>query len=169
MPIFHVVMGCVVLFFGRKLFWVFVAYVGFLMGFQYAPHLFPHSSGLFLFLIALGAGILGAVLAIFFQQGAIIAAGFFAGWYLTTHMMPLWRGVPDQFLWMILLAGGIIGAVLVWGIFDYALIGLSSFLGASTLVSLRGFRPHAYSTIFVILFLVGVFVQAFQFHKELRK
>ena len=40
MDIVNIVLGLVVLFFGRKLFWLFVGYVGFAAGFYYTQQIF---------------------------------------------------------------------------------------------------------------------------------
>jgi hypothetical protein len=168
MNIFHILMGLVVLLFGRKLFWVFVGYVGFIVGFYYANQMLALRPGLIVFLVALVAGIIGAVLAIFFQHIAIIVSGFLAGGYLTIHLLNVLRVNPGQLLWLLSIAGGIIGAVLLWGVFDYALIFLSSVVGAWTIVTSNLFRARMNSVVFFILFLIGVIVQALHFHKELR-
>ena len=55
-----VVIGVVILFFGRKLFWLCVAAVGFAVGVQIAPLLVNEASSLLALVIALVLGVLGA-------------------------------------------------------------------------------------------------------------
>src|SRR5262252_9561801 len=74
-----VLIGIAILFFGRKLFWLCVAAVGFAVGVQIAPLLVNEPSSLLALLIALVLGVLGALLALFLQKIAIAVLGFLAG------------------------------------------------------------------------------------------
>src|ERR1700745_117139 len=71
--------GIVILFFGRKLFWLCVAAVGFLAGIELAPHLVTEPSPLLELALALALGVLGAVLAFLLQKIAVAVVGFLAG------------------------------------------------------------------------------------------
>ncbi len=71
-----VVIGVVILFFGRKLFWLCVAAVGFAVGLQIAPLLVNEASSLLALVIALAFGVLGALLALFIQKVAIAGTRF---------------------------------------------------------------------------------------------
>ena len=66
-----VVIGVVILFFGRKLFWLCVAAGGFAVGMEIAPLLVNDASSLLALVIALVFGVLGALLALFIQKVAI--------------------------------------------------------------------------------------------------
>ena len=59
-----VLIGVMILFFGRKLFWLCVAAVGFAVGVQIAPLLVNEPSSLLALLIALALGVLGALLSV---------------------------------------------------------------------------------------------------------
>src|SRR6202040_2527735 len=78
-PIISALIGAVILLFGRKLFWLFVAAVGFAAGVEFAPHLIHEPSPLLALTLALVLGFVGALLAIFLQKIAIAVAGFLAG------------------------------------------------------------------------------------------
>jgi len=166
MDILNIVMGLVVLFFGRKLFWLFVGYVGFAAGFYYTHQIFDMQSGSSVLLIALGVGIIGAILAIFLQKVAITLSGFLAGGYLTTHLLQVLDVNPGPFLLLVSIGGGIIGAILLWAVFDYALILLSSFVGASAIITSNIFSPQINIILFVIVFVPGLIVQTKQFQKD---
>src|SRR6266542_5136965 len=71
--------GIVILLFGRKLFWLCVAAIGFAAGVELAPHLVQDPSALLSLTIALLLGIIGALLALFLQKIAIAVLGFLAG------------------------------------------------------------------------------------------
>src|SRR4029453_10482115 len=79
-----VLIGIVILFFGRKLFWLCVAAVGFAVGVQIAPLLVNEPSSLLALVVALIFGLLGALLALFLQKVAIAVLGFVAGGKLAT-------------------------------------------------------------------------------------
>src|SRR5437763_16856764 len=76
--------GIAILFFGRKLFWLCVAAVGFAVGVEIAPRLVNEASSLLALVIALVFGVLGALLALFLQIVAIAVLGFLAGGKLAT-------------------------------------------------------------------------------------
>jgi hypothetical protein len=64
---------------GRRLFWLFVGLMGFITAYRwFESNPAAQSSGRCL--LAILAGIVGIVLAIFLQRVAIAVAGFFAGW-----------------------------------------------------------------------------------------
>ena len=63
-----VLIGIVILFFGRKLFWLCVAAVGFAVGVQIAPLLVNEASSLLALVIALVFGVLGVLLAFSFRK-----------------------------------------------------------------------------------------------------
>lgn len=71
--------GIVILLFGRKLFWLCVAAVGFAAGVEIAPHLVNEPSPLLALTVALVLGLIGALLALFLQKIAIAVLGFLAG------------------------------------------------------------------------------------------
>src|SRR5256885_7264151 len=78
-PILSVLIGAIILFFGRKLFWLCVAAVGFAAGVEFAPHLIHEPSQVLQLSIAIVFGFIGALLALFLQKVAIAVAGFLAG------------------------------------------------------------------------------------------
>ena len=70
-PIVGALIGAVILFFGRKLFWLCVAAVGFAAGVEIAPHLVQEPSPLLALTVALVLGLIGVLLALFLQKIAI--------------------------------------------------------------------------------------------------
>src|SRR5882762_297547 len=78
-PIVGALIGIVILLFGRKLFWLCVAAVGFLAGIELAPHLITEPSPLLQLTVAQVLGLLGALLAFLLQKIAIAVVGFLAG------------------------------------------------------------------------------------------
>src|SRR5207247_6004308 len=78
-PAVGALIGIVILFFGRKLFWLCVAAVGFLAGIELAPHLVTEASPLLQLGVALVLGLLGTLLALLLQKIGMAVVGFMSG------------------------------------------------------------------------------------------
>ena len=155
-----VIIGVVILFFGRKLFWLCVAAVGFAVGVEIAPLLVNESSSLLALLIALIFGVLGALLALFLQKVAIAVLGFLAGGKLATAIAAAFFVQYAQYSTIIFVIGGIIGAILLLALFGWALIVVSSFIGPYLIQSAIVLPPTGSTLVFIGLTIVGIFVQA---------
>jgi len=160
-----VIIGVVILFFGRKLFWLCVAAVGFAVGLQIAPLLVNDSSSLLALLIALIFGVLGALLALFLQKVAIAVLGFLAGGKLATAIAAAFFVQYAQYSTIIFVIGGIIGAILLLALFGWALIVVSSFIGAYLIQSAIVLPPTGSTLVFIGLAMVGIFVQAASYRR----
>jgi hypothetical protein len=152
--------GVVILLFGRKLFWLCVAAVGFAAGVEIAPHLVHEPSPLMALIIALALGLIGALLALFLQKIAIAVLGFLAGGKLAGAIAAAFLVQYAQHSTIIFVIGGIIGAILLLVLFDWALIIVSSLIGAH-LIQSAIVLPASGSTIVLIgLAVIGILVQA---------
>src|SRR5947209_16028900 len=78
-PILSVLIGAVILFFGRKLFWLCVAAVGFAAGVEVAPHLVHEPSAILSLSVTIVFGFIGSLLALFLPTVSIAVAGFLVG------------------------------------------------------------------------------------------
>ena len=160
------VVGVLLLLLGRRLYWLFVGGIGFIVGLSLATgftHRRPDGTAL---LIGLGAGLLGIVLALVLQRLAIVVAGFLAGAWLGVEFVravgaPI-AGTP----WIPALVGGVVGAILAAALFDAVLVILSSLVGAALLAELLGGRPVTRAIVFLLLVLVGVAVQTRRKRRE---
>jgi hypothetical protein len=155
-----VLIGVVILFFGRKLFWLCVAAVGFAVGVEIAPLLVNEPSSLLGLLVALVFGVLGALLALFLQKVAIAVLGFLAGGKLATAIAAAFFVQYAQYSTIIFVVGGIIGAILLLVLFGWALIVVSSFIGAYLIESAIVLPPTGSTLVFIGLAILGIFVQA---------
>ena len=161
-----VVLGVVILFFGRKLFWLCVAAVGFAAGLQIAPLLVNEASSVLALVIAVVFGILGALLAVFIQKIAIAVLGFLAGGKLATAIAAAFFVQYAQYSTIIFVIGGIIGAILLLAVFGWALIVVSSFIGAYLIESAIVLPPTGLTLVFIGLAILGIFVQAVSFRRR---
>jgi hypothetical protein len=158
-PIIGVIVGAAILLFGRKLFWLFVAALGFAVGVEIATYFMHEPPAWMTLVIALGLGILGALLAILLQKLAIGVAGFIAGGRLASALVAAFFNDYPNYRGITFVIGGILGALLLLALFDWVLILLSSAEGAH-LISNGIVLPQKGATIlFCALAVIGVLVQ----------
>jgi MFS family permease len=161
----NILVGAVLLLFGRRLFWLFVGCVGFIAGFDLGNSLFPGQSQLLIFAIAIAVGIVGAIAAIFLQRLVVGIAGFFSGGYfLSAAAMTFLNTHQHAVQWIAYVVGGIIGAILTMILLDPALILLSSLAGATAISQNVPISQSSRGIVFLVLLLLGIIVQALQYH-----
>ena len=157
--IIALVAGVLLLFYGKRLFWLAAALVAFLFGWQLFGNLL--GPGLSLVLAAV-LGIVFAWLAVKFVKIAAYIVGFLAG----AVALPFLMGIFGVESWFILaLIGGAIGLILVAVAFDWGLILITAWAGASAIsFALQNWvttMSGTFSTVvFLVLMVVGVFWQA---------
>jgi MFS family permease len=132
-PVVLVLLGIVVLLFGRSLYWAFIAIAGFLVGMALANEWLADKQEWIRILAAVGAGLIGAIVGILVQRLAFAIGGFFAGGYLALALATRWRFGGDPHILMIV--GGVIGAIAAAMIMDWAIIVLSSLAGAAAILA----------------------------------
>ncbi|EDY18690.1 hypothetical protein CfE428DRAFT_3727 [Chthoniobacter flavus Ellin428] len=157
-PVAALGVGLVLLFFGRKLFWLFVGAVGFVVGLEAATVLFPHQPDWAL-IAGLILGLIGAIIAIFVQKMAIGIAGFLSGGYFLMTALRSWELQSPESSWVSFLIGGVIGALLMYVVFNWALIILSSISGAHLIIHPFALSHQVASVAFLALALFGILVQ----------
>ena len=152
--------GVALLFFGRKLFWLFVAAIGFAAGMEIAQQITHTPSPMFVLLIALGFGVLGAILSVLLQKFAIGIAGFIAGGRLATALSAAFYVNHAEYSRIIFLIGGIFGAILLLALFNWALILLTSVEGAHLISSMIVLPQMGCMLVLIVLIVIGVVVQS---------
>ncbi len=169
LALFRIIEGIALLTLGRKLFWLFVALIGFEVGAFVAARVFTHQPDWIVLVIAIVAGIVGALLAIFLQQVVVAGAGFVAGGYVAVALLDLFNLDFGLLALLAFVVGGMIGAAFVIMLFDWALIGLSSLAGAISLTQILLPRSALALIAIVVLFVVGVAIQAGWWQSERRR
>lgn len=164
-PIISALIGVVILFFGRKLFWLCVAAVGFAAGLEIAPLIVDQPTSLLALTFALVLGFLGALLAMFLQKIAVGVVGFLAGGKLANAIAATFLVHYAQHTGIIFLIGGIVGALLLLSLFNWALIFLSSVIGAHLIQGVVTLPPTGTAILFAVLVILGVLVQAASFRR----
>lgn len=158
--VLHTVIGLGLIFLGRKLFWLFAAFIGVLAGLFYHHHFLGQQPEYIVIAVAFLLGITGALLAIFFQTFMVGLTGFLAGAYITLYVCHELGVDYGQFMWLICLIGGILGTALLSFIFDWGLIVISSVLGASLVTKAIDIDPDFYQWAFMGMVILGCAVQA---------
>jgi hypothetical protein len=151
------------LLFGKRLFWLAAGLVAFIFTYQVFENLFDASIWWSL-ILGLILGIIFAWLAIKFIKMATYFVAFLAG----SIALPFLVGIFDaEMSWFVLaLIGGAIGLIVVAIAFDWSLILLTAWAGASAVTF--GVRQWlaldgTFGTlVFLVLMVVGVFWQASQ-------
>jgi hypothetical protein len=157
-PIVGLLVGAAILLLGRKLFWLFVAAIGFALGAEIAPRIIHQPSPLITLVIAIGLGILGALLAVVLQKFAVAVSGFLAGGWFAVGVYAFLAGHMRN-VEVVFLVGGILGAILLLALFDWVLILFSSLVGAR-LIAMTIVLPQTGRTIlFIVLVVIGIAVQ----------
>jgi hypothetical protein len=149
-PFLVLLAGIVLLVAGRRLFWLFVGLVGFFTVYRWLE---PQ------WLLAVLAGLVGIVLAIFLQRVAIAMAGFFAGGWFAVQLLGLPMAHPRGPDLLVFVIAGVIAAVLAVALFDLALVVLSSLAGADLIVGALHPRPGVAKLLLLVLACVGIAVQ----------
>ena len=157
--IVSILLGIVVLIAGRKLFWLTVAAVGFVIGLLLAFTFLENQPAWVTVIVALVVGGVGAILAIFLQKVAVSIAGFLMGGYVAIWLLRLFEVNLNEWEILVFIIVGIIGAILVSYLFEFALIGLSALLGAAMIVQGTNFRPEIALILFIGLVIIGTIVQ----------
>ncbi len=153
-------LGTSLLIIGGRLFWLFLGGVGFVFAFDFAErtmHSQPHSV---ILIIALFAGALGAMAAIFLQKFAVLAGGFFAGGYILTELLKTLGVGTGDYHWLIFIAGGLAGTVLMSVVFQWTLIIISSLLGATLVLQTFHFDHQLSELVFICLAISGIAIQS---------
>jgi hypothetical protein len=162
----QIVIGGFLLFLGRKLFWLYVAACGFAVGLIMALRMFSVQPDWLAFLIGLGAGVLGALLAVFFQHLAIAVGGLLAGGFIAVTLAGSIGLEGGPVFWVAFVLGAVAGAILMVTIFDWGLIALSCLLGSSLIVPALQWPRTAAFVVWLGLFVLGFAVQTAMMRHE---
>lgn len=154
----HVALGSLILFTGRRLFWLFIMIAGFFFAAEVAGELLVEYPRWLVWIAAACAGLVGALLAVVLQRVAFILAGIYGGGYLAMLLVQS-LGWPISET-AVLIVGGIIGALFAAAAMDWAIIVISALAGAGIIISALGLHAAASLLIGGALAALGMLVQA---------
>lgn len=162
-PILSLIAGLALLFSGRKVFWLAAGLITFLFTYNLLLGLLGRSSIVAL-VVALVLGLILAQLAIRFVKLMGVILGGLAGAVALPPLLHLLGIAASSGLLAII--GAILGAILVLAVFDFGLVLLTAWLGATAVsqgASQLIFKGSAiWAVVFVALLVVGIGVQLSQ-------
>ena len=150
-------MGVLLVLYGRTLYWVFVAVAGFLLGFALATEFLAAQAESVRIIVALLAGVLGAVLGMLAQRVAFSIGGLFAGGYLALALVQAAEFPGEPLVWFAI--GALLGAIIAALVMDWAIIVLSSLVGAAAIVGELNLSDSVATLLFVGLSAIGIMIQ----------
>lgn len=163
--ILGILAGLLLLLAGKRFFWLAAGLVAFLFGWNLVEALF--GGGLLAIVIGLVAGVVFAWLATRFIKIVAYFLAFFAGAVGLPFLVGLF-GIDMSWL-LLALIGGVLGLVLIAFAFDWGLILLTAWAGASAvsgnLQTWLSLGSTIATVLFLVLLVVGVVVQASQMRK----
>jgi hypothetical protein len=106
------------------------------------------------------------LLALFLQKIAIAVLGFLAGGKLAGALAAAFFVHYAQYSTFIFLAGGVIGAILLLVLFDWALIVVSSLIGAHLIQSAIVLPPSGSIIVLIALTVIGILIQTMSFRRS---
>lgn len=165
MEIINLVLGIILLTLGKKLYWLFVAIVGFVIGLVFVGTYIQLEPQWLVYVVAFGMGVIGAILAVFVQKIAIAVVGFIVGGYGAYYLASTYLTVPNDTTNLVaFIVGGIVGLILVASLFNWALYILSSWAGSTLITQAVNanvqLSPEFSMAIFFVLFVLGMVIQA---------
>jgi hypothetical protein len=155
-----ILIGIIFLIVGQRIFWLFIASLGFLFGVEFASTFFAGQVYWKTLLISVICGLLGLVCSLFLQELGIIVTGFIAGGYIFLSLWNLLGWRINEWGWLLFFLSGIIVSSLLLIFFNPVLIVLSSGIGAMIIIQALPTTPAMKILLFLLLFAFGVFVQS---------
>lgn len=157
MPGFRIVLGLLVLLLGRRLYWIMVGVGGLLAGLEFTARLLAEWSPVVRFVVAIGAGAVGVLVAVFAQRVAFAVLGFYGGGFVALALTQSTGGEGAALAWFVL--GCVVGAVIAVLVMDWAIIVLTSLAGAAAIVTSFAMEPALKAVVFVVLAGAGIAIQ----------
>lgn len=161
----RILVGLGMLALGRQLFWLFVGGVGFTFGINLAAQVLGEGQpDTTILLFALIFGVIGAVVALVLQKMAVNIAGFIGGGVIAMNVVEVMALDLGSVL-LPFIVGGVLGLILVSVLFDWALIVISSFAGATVIVQTFAMETAVSMLTLAILITLGIAFQAAQMRR----
>ena len=161
----QIAVAVALLMLGRRLYWLFVAGVGFVVTMGLATAYLQAPEEWMTLALAVVAGVAGAVFAIFLQKLAVAIAGFAAAAFFA-HAVAENLGIGGALQNVGVLVVGVLGAIFASALFDWALILLSSITGAVLLVEAFDLEQTLALVVMAIVAIAGISIQANMLHRD---
>lgn len=161
-------LGALLLVFGRKLYWLALAGLGFAVALHLSRQYLAFETTQQEIVVGVVAGLFGGILAVVAQQLAIRFAGLVLGAWGTFYAVQLF--VPDGQVLAFFLAivGAGFGFLFAAKLFDLALVFISSAVGALLISQHLYLDPATQAVAWLVLTLAGLAFQLRRRQKKLR-
>jgi MFS family permease len=159
MVLLKIIVGVLLLAFGRKLVWLFIGLVGFVAGLSAAQTLIPDQPVWYMIAVGAGVGLLMVLIARFVKNIAFGLGGFLLGAYLVNGLLTLLKLELGTLGWIFILMGGALGAFFMLAAFEWALKILSSFAGSMLIAQILPPEFAFRQVFFIGLVILGVVLQ----------
>jgi hypothetical protein len=156
---FLLILGVGMVFWGKKLFWLFISAAGFLFGLSTSQSLMPNEAIWFYLIVAAICGGIAVVLVKLLKNVAFGVGGFVLGAYLADgvlQMMDLNLGTAS---WVVIILAGAAGAALMLLLFNWALIILSASVGSLLITRAIPGEAPGLQILFIGLIVLGFIAQ----------
>ena len=158
--IIQIIVGLALLAVGRKGVPLLLAAVGFFAGFHIVTQYFEAAPQGVLFGVALAGAVIGLFLAFFIQKIAVAVGGLLVGGYFGYLLAMQFGWEQPGFPWITVGICAVLGILLAYFLLKWALIVLSSVLGAVLVVNALGIQHALGGLVFVVLLSAGIIFQA---------
>jgi hypothetical protein len=150
------IIGAIILFLGRELNFLFAAGMAALIGFRLTPRLPTAWPGWTDTAFIAGLAVLAAVLVLINERAGYFISGFLAGGFvLTEYYAPGVLTIPT----LPFIVGGVLGSIILGVFTEWALIVVSSVIGAIYLTGMFRLAETARTLLTAGLVIVGALVQ----------
>lgn len=150
------VIGGIILFLGHELNFLFAAGMAALIGFRLTPKLPAQWPAWADWAFMLTLAVIAAILVLINERAGYFISGFLAGGYLLIeYFAPGVLSVPI----LPFIIGGVLGAAIIGFLTEWAMIIVSSAIGAAYLLNLFILNPMTEILIGAGLFIIGALVQ----------
>ena len=152
------VLGGILLLFGKRFFWLALAALGFVLGLQLADK-YLALSGQAEYVVAAVAGVAGATFAYMAQKLAVKISGFGIGAVLAYYAAQPYADQLSYQIWFVVLVGALLGMCFATFLAKVALVVLSVLLGALLVTRSLLLEPQQEMVAFAALAVVGLVIQ----------
>lgn len=150
------IIGGILLFLGRELNFLFAAAMAILWGFRLAPKLPDAWPGWSVWAFVITLAVIAAIIALINERVGYFLSGFLAGsFFLVEYYLPGSATIPV----LPFIVGGVIGSFVLGLLTEWAMILVSSTIGAAYVLNLFRLNPTAEILIGAGLFIVGALTQ----------
>jgi hypothetical protein len=156
MPVIRGVIGGIILFLGRELNFLFAAAMAALIGLRLSPRLPAQWPGWGDWAFVIALALVAAIIALINERVGYFLSGFLAGgFFLVEYFAPNTSTMPI----LPFIIGGVIGSLILGLLTEWAMILVSSAIGAAYILGLFRLDPTAEILVGAGMFIVGLLTQ----------